>query len=203
VCCQSFEGQLPRQQAHQAILLALHHAPGDGLQIVIAAQVERAVDEVANEFGLPGGAKLACLSDGRIDTNENFTVQPSGSGFRPGAPAGGRLAGRRARPGPVVEGDGLPAVIEGEYVGGAVVVEELPVQTAHFRRSHEVHPQGIGIQAESLREQDAGDAAEPWQVDATRALAVAQDQLTHGRHGKSPAPLEVANCACRAVPRRR
>src|SRR5205823_4435944 len=138
-CCQWFEGQLPRQQAHQAILLALHEAPGDGLQIVVAAQVESAVDEVANEFGLPGGAKLASLSEGRIDTNKNFTVQPSGSGFSLGIAAGGQFAGRRTRPTPAAGGErgGWPAVIEGEDIGAAVVVEELPVHTAHFGRPHE------------------------------------------------------------------
>ncbi len=68
---------------------ALHLAAPRWVQVVVTAEVEKAVDEVADEFALPACAEPAGLVDSLINANENFAVQ-GGASVSPGLGAGGR-----------------------------------------------------------------------------------------------------------------
>ena len=67
-----------RQAAQEAILFPLHSSPGRGVLVVEAAQVEQAVNEVAEQLGLPGGAVAPGMDDGLVNANEDFPVQKGG-----------------------------------------------------------------------------------------------------------------------------
>jgi hypothetical protein len=67
-----------RELAHEAVFGLLHFAAGSGGLVVMAAQVEKAMNDVADEFGLPGDAKTPGLQQRFIHTDENFTAQRRG-----------------------------------------------------------------------------------------------------------------------------
>ena len=46
--------------------------------VIEAAQVEDAVDDIADQFGLPGGAEAAGLRGGLIHADDDLTVQTRG-----------------------------------------------------------------------------------------------------------------------------
>jgi hypothetical protein len=72
---QARNGELLRRGAEQAVFFALHAATGGGLEIIVAAEMEEAVNDVADEFALPGGVELAGLLHGVVQTEEEFAVQ--------------------------------------------------------------------------------------------------------------------------------
>lgn len=59
----------------QTVFFALHGAAGGGLEVVVAGQVKESVDDVAGEFGLPGGAELLCLRHGVVEGDEDLAVK--------------------------------------------------------------------------------------------------------------------------------
>ena len=54
--------------------------PARRVEILVAQQMKHAVNEVTDQFGLPGSAKPPSLSLGFVDTNENLAVQNFYSG---------------------------------------------------------------------------------------------------------------------------
>ncbi len=54
---------------------ALHLAPQIRLHIVVAAQMQDAVDDIPDDFRLPTRAKLFCLKNRLIHADEQFAVQ--------------------------------------------------------------------------------------------------------------------------------
>ena len=63
------------QAAHQPVFLALHPAARRRLQIVMAQQMQNAVDNVTHDFRLPGGAKPLRLQNRLVHADEQFAVQ--------------------------------------------------------------------------------------------------------------------------------
>src|SRR5205807_7014718 len=76
------QGKQAGEFTHQTILLTLHHSPELWLPIVVATQVQHTMNEIANQFRLPGRAEPARLRHGIVETNENFAAQRS-KGSRP------------------------------------------------------------------------------------------------------------------------
>ena len=73
--CQVPQGELTREHSQQAIFFTLHYAAADRRQILVADQVQDAVDEVTDQLGLPRGAKLSRLLHRVVDADENFSVE--------------------------------------------------------------------------------------------------------------------------------
>jgi hypothetical protein len=87
---QALQRELARELPQQAILLTLHHAAARGRRIIVTHRVEHAVDEITDEFGLPGRSKLPRLLHGVVDADEDFSVKPLRR-------KGGRALGSRRR----------------------------------------------------------------------------------------------------------
>src|SRR5437667_10333604 len=69
--------KLAGELAHKAVFLALHVPPGHGLVVVVAAQMQEAVDDAASQFGLPRGAEPARLRDDKVNANHDLAREPS------------------------------------------------------------------------------------------------------------------------------
>ena len=91
-------------------------------------------------------------------------------------------------PAPLMRGAGVgvAAVIEGDHVGRTEVIEELPVEPGDSRRGDQVDAQLETLDREKVNQQNARQAAKQGQVDRTDALAVAQDQFSHGACRDAP-----------------
>jgi len=100
---------LTREQSQQTILFTLHYTAAGRRQIIVTGQMQDTVDEVTDQLGLPGGAKLSSLLHGVIEANEDFSVKSI-----------------------------LPAVVEGDDVSGTGMTEELLVDPGHLWRSDEM-----------------------------------------------------------------
>jgi hypothetical protein len=116
--------------------------------------MEHAMDEVAGEFGGPGEAEAAGLDDGLGRAEEDFAVE--------------------------VQGGIEFTVIEGDDVGGAVMVEPAAVESDHLGEGEEVQAEGVGVELELMFEEVAGGAEEGGDLDGASALAVAYLDLVHG-----------------------
>ncbi len=68
------ERKLSGKAAQQAVFLPLHFAPQIRLQIVMAKQMQNAVDDVTDNFRLPDRLELLCLHNRFIHANKNFAA---------------------------------------------------------------------------------------------------------------------------------
>ena len=62
------------QRTQQPVFLALHLAARGGLQVVVPAQMQKAMHEVTGQFRLPRRAKLAGLRDRVVDNFFTFLI---------------------------------------------------------------------------------------------------------------------------------
>ena len=116
-------------------------------------EVEEAVDDVTAELLLPGGVELVGLEDGVGDRDVEFAVEV----FRVGA------------------------VVEGDDIGGTLVLEELPVHLGHLGGSDEVDADLGG--AAHGGQGGLGPAAEFRGEHAVVPLAVHDRDEVGRRHG--------------------
>ncbi len=58
-----------------AILLTLHAAPADGIEVVVAQQVQDGVHDVADQLARGGCAELPRLCGGVIEADEGLPVK--------------------------------------------------------------------------------------------------------------------------------
>src|SRR5436189_2574873 len=104
------------------------------MPIVIAAQVQQAMNQIADKFSLPGGAELARLSQRHVQTNEKLAVEPV------------RRGGMR--------------MIEGDNVRGAGVAQKRLIEPGDFLLANQVDAHLVALQAQKFRQQHASDMAE-------------------------------------------
>ena len=99
------EVKFPGELSNQAILLSLHHPSFRRRSIVIPNEVERSVDEIANQFLLPSGAEFTGLPSGFCHAQEDLALNPaSGTGF---------------------------GVVKGDHVGWSGMLQVRRVQASH------------------------------------------------------------------------
>jgi hypothetical protein len=106
--------------------------------VIVSEQMQDAVDEVADNLGLPGGAKALRLQNGFVHADEEF----------PGDFGSGVWG--------LGSGVSKFRVVEGNYVGGAFMLEKLLVDAGHFRRGDEGEAEfGIFDLRQFLQQRDA------------------------------------------------
>ena len=110
--------ELPRQRTNQLVFDPFHFPTRGRNEVVMPTQMQQGVDVVADNFGLPSGAKFTGLADGYLDADKNFPVQGAGHGLRMEI-----------------------AIVEGDDVRWPGVVEVVFVNRGHFLRADEVKSQ--------------------------------------------------------------
>jgi hypothetical protein len=153
---QTGQGEFRGQRAGQPIFLALHFPTGDGVEIIVAEQMQNAVDKITDQLGGPGGMKFKGLAAGDIEADEYFSMD--------------RIF-RRA--------PGGFGIIECDDVGGTGMLEIRFVKAGHFRSVQEVEakfPAGGGAGLEQVQ----GYFPEEAQVDKRAAEMAAQDDAHFG-----------------------
>jgi hypothetical protein len=178
---------MQRHVVEEAVFAAAHAAPCGGGIIVVALQVEQAVDEVAGQLGLPGGVEAWRLghrlrhADVDLSVNallERRSVTQGRAEWHAGSGGPiGRLLGERLAAGGA--GDGWARVVEGDHVGATGVAEEGLVEPGDLAGPDQLDAEcGSGPPAEAVHQQ-VDEAAEGPGFDRPRALAVAQDDRVH------------------------
>lgn len=163
-------GQLPEK----TIFGPLHLAALPRAAVIEAAQMEDAVDDIADQFGLPSGAEAAGLRHGLIHAEDDLTVQ-RGGGI-------GRAPGRRAAARPW-----FLQVVEGEDIGRAGMAQEGLVQAGHFRGAHQQQAEVKIIQPQQVAQERRCNPARQRQIQAADPLPVAQLEVCiPGFHSFSP-----------------
>ena len=153
-------GQLPEK----TIFGPLHFATLPRAPVIEAAQVEDAVDDIADQFGLPGGAEAAGLRCGLIHANDDVSVQ-RGGGI-------GRATRQRAAGRPR-----LLAVIEAEDIGGAGMMQECLVQAGHLGRANQQKAEVKIIQSHQAAQERRCNPARQGQIEAAGSLPAAQGEV--------------------------
>jgi hypothetical protein len=138
------------EPAQPAVFGVLHASSLGRRVVVIAEEVEDAVQRVAGDFAGPGGAELARLEQGNGDADEDFAVQVRG---------GLRLA-----------------VVERKDVGGAGLAEVVEMQSVHFGDADQVDPELVLVLAEAGFEELPQQMAEVREVEPLDALSVGEDE---------------------------
>lgn len=121
------------------------------MAVVVTDEVEEAVDRVTEEFVGPAGAEAASLAEGHIGAEEQFAMELE-----------------------VIAGI---AVIEGDDIGGALVLEEGRVEADDFGLWDEVESEGVALDEEVMSQQVAHGAEERGPVHRAGALPIAEDHL--------------------------
>jgi hypothetical protein len=139
----------------EELVFAVFHADavGGGL-VVVVLEMEHSVDEVPGQFESPGHAKAAGLDLSLRGAEEDFTIEAQGG------------IGR--------------AVIEGDDVGGAFVIEPAPIEGDHSGEGEQVQAQRVGVELKLVIEEVSGGLEEGRGPDATSALAIANLEFVHG-----------------------
>ena len=69
---EAVEVEAEAEGVEKAIFFTLHSFAGSSGLVIVAAEVKYAVDDVADDFALPGGAVFDGLADGFVDADENI-----------------------------------------------------------------------------------------------------------------------------------
>src|SRR5207248_5063695 len=72
------QSEPPGQTAQQAVFFPFHFLPSGWMEIVMALEMQDAVDEIAGQFQLPGGPETPGLRDGLARAYKNLAVQHRG-----------------------------------------------------------------------------------------------------------------------------
>ena len=156
------------------MLGALHLATLPRAPVIEAAQMEDAVDDIADQFGLPCGAEAAGLRHGLIHAEDDLAAQ-RGGGI-------GRATRRRAA--------GRPwsfQVIEGEDIGRAGLMQEGLVQASHLGGANHQKAEVKIIQPHQVAQERRRNPARQRQIQAAGPLPVAQGEVGISRfHSFSP-----------------
>ena len=123
--------------------------------VIVAEQMQNAVNQIADDFGGPGGAEATGLVDGFVHANENFAVQ---IGSRFGVPS---FAFR---------------VVEGDDVGGAAVLEKDLIESRHFRRGYQIYSQLGAVNLREFLEQLPPYRPKKAQINGEGSLLVSDRQ---------------------------
>lgn len=94
----------------QEMFAALHATSGHRFQVVLARKMEQAMDDVSSQLGLPRGVKGLGMRDRIGDGDEQFPDKTA-------------LAG---------------SLVEGDDVGGALMLEKPLVDARHFADADQV-----------------------------------------------------------------
>jgi hypothetical protein len=143
--------------------------------VVEALQVEDSVDEVAEEFGLPGCAETAGLGESFVHADEDIAVESVAD--RRWEMGDGRGRGRGQRAGGRLSGFGI---VEGDDVGGALVLEESLVEARHFRGGDKANCQVVALDSQKVMEEGFGNFTKVAQVQWARALAILNAEYGSG-----------------------
>ncbi len=139
------------EAAEEAVFHPLHAAPAGGVEVIVAEEVQHAMDGVAQGFIGPGRAEAPGLAPGLVGADEQFSVK--------------------------LESVGRGTVVEADDVGGAFVMEEGLVEAGHFVIADEMDAEGIGVEVEVVFEEMAEEGAEGGEGEEAGALAIAQEDL--------------------------
>ncbi|HWX21763.1 MAG TPA: hypothetical protein VN578_17805 [Candidatus Binatia bacterium] len=129
------------QLAQEPVLDTLHLTALGSSTVIVAAQVKDAVDDVADQFALPGGSELAGLPDGFFKAHEDLAVQG-----RSTAPA---AHSRR----------GIFSVVKRHDVGCAFVAEKSFVEPRHLVTIDELDTQLKILRSEEVLEESSHHSA--------------------------------------------
>ena len=186
---ESVEVEAACEFAEQAVFLAFHLAAPARRLIVVAEQVENAVDDVARQLQLPGGAKAARLEDGGVKVQEQLPMERW-----PGCARAARGEVHR-RPRPAGHRRGLIAVVKREDIRRAGVAKEGFVHAGHLRRGQEAEAEVEVVEAEQAAEERRSDTPEEPPVHGPRALAVRDAQRGLGPPAWVQAPHGLRRCS--------
>jgi len=126
------------------------------LAVVVAEQVQEAVNGIADEFRLPGRSEAAGLGDGFIHADEEFAMN--------GSPAEAGCGRSQVQ------------IVKGDDVSGAGVAKVSFIDARHFSRAHEIDSQFSLVELQQFSQQCTDDLAELTDIDWPRALAVGDGQ---------------------------
>jgi hypothetical protein len=162
--------------SQEAVLLVFHAAPGGWVQIIIALQVQQAMNDIANQFGRPRGAEPARLNDGLVEADDDFSVQDGAGSASPVRAIFNGLRSDFWIGGNAVRRSVWFAVVESNHVRGAGVSEELVVELGHLRSGYQLESQVEGGWSEVFTQEVSYNPAQQAKVNGSDALAVAQGE---------------------------
>ncbi len=128
----------------------------------MTAEMEDAVDGVADEFGLPGGMELAGLAHGVGQTDVDLPLE--------------------------MVRFGIFLMIEGDDVSGTFVIQIFPVNPGHLRGVDEMKTQFVGRDGRGFGEEAGEDAPQEAGFHRADGLAVANGERRVHRVIPSGAP---------------
>jgi hypothetical protein len=145
---------VPAQFLEELVFAAFHATAVGGGLVVVVLKMEHSVNEVPGEFEGPGHAKAAGLDLCLGGAEEDFTIEGEGGVRR--------------------------AVIEGDDVGGTLLIQPAPIEGDHPGEREQVEAESVSVEAQLVFEEVTGGIEEGRGPDATSALAIADLDFVHG-----------------------
>jgi len=144
------ERKSARKFAPPAVFLAFHVPPFTAPRIIIAEQMQNAVNEITHDFRLPARAKLARLPDRLVHADENFAVKRASGAWHPAAGVG---------------------IVKCDDVRRTLMLEKCLIEPGYFRRGDQVNAEFRALNIQII-EQCRGDLFQQTQIDFPRPVAI-------------------------------
>jgi hypothetical protein len=164
------EAKLASQSSNESIFCGFHTPPRLGIPIIVVEQMQQPVNDVADQFALPGGVEAASLAHCFVKADDDFAVKLSRTSVL-SIPNGGAGRGGAWPAGP------LPCpfrVVKGDHIGGAFVSQESLVEARHLGRGYEANRKIEAAIAPRYFEQGSRDPPQEAQAHIKIRVSVVQ-----------------------------